>query len=257
MNNAGIFLERPDLSGDPFYLSGGALGVMLLHGLSATTAEVRLLSEILHHAGYTVHAPLLPGHNTHPSELNNTHRKQWIDAAEQAFLRLTNACNRVVLGGESTGALLCLDLACRHPEVEALLLYAPALKLRLNRFNIFLLRLIAPFVPWVKPIPSTRDLPWRGYSVRPVKAILQLVALQKEVLAQLRSVRQPVLIVQGRLDQTIDAGVPGMLCSQLGSDRIEIHWMQKSTHCVILDQDYETVGEITKRFLQALMDQKP
>lgn len=229
---------------------------MLIHGLSATTAEVRLLGDILHHAGYTVHAPLLPGHNTHPSLLNKIHRSQWIDAAEQAYLRLANECERVVLGGESTGALLCLELACRHPEAEALLLYAPALKLRLNRINILMLRLISPIVPWVKPIPSTRDLPWRGYTVRPIKAIIQLIALQKEVLTRLRSVRQPTLIVQGRLDQTIDAGVPGILCSHLGSERIEVHWMKNSTHCVILDQEYETVGKITNRFLQILLEQK-
>ena len=53
-------LQNPQLDGTTFSFSAGPTGLLLLHGLLATTAEVRPLGERLHAAGFSVSAPLLP-----------------------------------------------------------------------------------------------------------------------------------------------------------------------------------------------------
>ena len=145
---------NPQLEGEPFFWEGGPTGVLLIHGYTATTAEVRPLARFLHEHGYTVAGPLLPGHFTRPEDANRHTWHDWVRVAEEAYRKLTARCTRVVVGGESTGALLALYLASEHPEVLAVLTYAPALRLKMNAAMIAAIRVLAPFVPYIR---KTRD----------------------------------------------------------------------------------------------------
>ena len=127
------YMIHPELDGDSFEFQGGKTGVLLLHGFTASTAEVRPLGESLRAAGYTVCAPLLPGHGTHPDDLNKVHWQDWLQTAEIAYQNLLKQCDHVWVGGESMGGLLCLLLAAEHAEINGLLLYAPALSVRRMR----------------------------------------------------------------------------------------------------------------------------
>ncbi len=243
---------NPHLPGDPFYWEGGPVGILLTHGFTATTSEVRPLARFLHENGYTVAGPLLPGHFTHPAELNRTRWQDWVSSVEAMYDRLASQCETIVLGGESTGGLLSLYLAAEHPETAALLLYAPALRLTLSNWDILRLRLLAPFLPWITPQPGPKsivDERWQGYPVRPLKGVLQLLALQQQIYPLLPNIHQPVLIVQGKLDTTVHPSVPEIIYQQVASGIKEQHWFERSAHCVILDQELDQVQELTLDFL--------
>jgi len=171
-------LRNPHLEGAPFYWQGGPVGVLLCHGFTATTAEVRLLAHSLHNQGYSVAGPLLPGHGTTPEDCNQHTWQEWYTSVEQAYQQLLSNCQTVVVGGESTGALLILRLAAIHPEVAGILCYAPALRLLHAPTKIFLLSLCAPFLTSIPKAPSTDDNPWQGYGVEPLKGAQQLLHLQ-------------------------------------------------------------------------------
>ena len=241
------------LDGNPFYWEAGPIGVLLIHGFTATVAEVRPLAEKLHATGYTVSAPLLPGHYTHPDDLNKVHWQDWVQTVEEGLLLLTSKCDRVIVGGESTGGLLSLYLGIHHPEISALLLYAPALQLNIGLFKRIQLHLIAPFVASL-PKPDLGDDPfWQGYFVNPLKGIIQLLRLQQVVKPDLGKIKQPVLIVQGKLDMTVFSGVPEIIYDRIQSNTKEIYWMQESAHCVIIDQEKEQVNQITLDFLAKIL----
>jgi carboxylesterase len=246
-------LYNPQLAGSPFYWEGGPVGILLTHGFSATTAEVRPLAKILHSSGYTIAAPLLPGHFTNPQDLNRVHWIDWVNAVEEMYQRLSSQCKLIVAGGESTGALLSLYLANQHPEIVALLLYAPALKLKLNSLDSILLHLLAPFVPWLpKKNLDSNDL-WQGYSVNPLRGVIQLMRLQKKIRSLLPGIRQPVLIVQGKLDTTVHPGVPDLIYGRVGSTIKEKYWLDHSAHCVIIDHEFDQVIALTLQFLQRVL----
>jgi carboxylesterase len=63
----------PHLDGDSFFWEGGEVGNLIIHGFTATTGEVRPLTNLLNNNGYTVAGPLLSGNNTTPKNLNNIH----------------------------------------------------------------------------------------------------------------------------------------------------------------------------------------
>lgn len=246
--------QNPHLEGDAFFWEGGADGVLLCHGFTATSAEVRPLARCLHEAGYTVGGPLLPGHGSNPQDANQRTWQEWVEAAEQARQLIQKHCNRVFLGGESMGALLALYLASEQPQAAGILLYAPAIKLRSPVIAV-LNRLLLPFMSIVqKPkAPITpADALWQGYTVYPLRALRQLFQLQKIVKARLPLIRQPLLIVQGRKDPSVHPSVPELIRSNVSSPQVEIHWMEASGHCVILDCQREETNAITLDFLGRL-----
>jgi carboxylesterase len=245
--------RNPHLEGAPFYWDGGPVGVLLCHGFTATTAEVRLLAQALHGQGYTVAAPLLPGHCTTPDDCNQYTWQDWYACVEQTYQQLSTRCQTVVIGGESTGALLILRLAAFHPQVAAILCYAPALRLLLSPAKIFLLSLCAPFVTSIPKAPSTDDNPWQGYGVDPLQAAQQLLRLQKVILPMLPQIRQPILILQGRLDPTVHPESPQVIYNQVSSSIKELHWLEHSTHCVILDKERDLAANLTIDFLNRVL----
>ena len=85
-------IVNPHLSGESFLWQAGPVGVLLVHGFTATTAEIQPLAETLYSAGYTVSGPLLPGHGSSPEQLNKTKWQEWVQAVEQAYTQLSSIC---------------------------------------------------------------------------------------------------------------------------------------------------------------------
>lgn len=249
-----LMLVNPNLEGDSFFWTGtgpnAQVGVLLSHGFCATAAEVRPLAKLVHAAGYTVAGPLLPGHKTTPDDLASKHWQDWVDAFDKTYRQLKDQCQQVVVGGESMGGLLALYHASFHPEVAAVLTYAPAVQLPASTY--WGVQLLWPFVKEFKPGPGPRtqvDAIWQGYGVRPGRAILQLFRLMSETGKRFPQVQPPLLVVQGRLDTSIVPGAAQTLYDRAGSRVKELHWMADSTHCVILDKELPTVADLTLKFI--------
>ncbi|MCX6031374.1 MAG: alpha/beta fold hydrolase [Chloroflexi bacterium] len=243
-------IHNPHLEGDAFFWPGGPDGVLLIHGYTATTAEVRPLARFLHEKGFAVSGPLLPGHGTTPEDANRYKWRDWVRTVEAAYRELASRGQRVIVGGESTGAVLTLRLAAEHPEIAAILAYAPALRLTLRPFDAVRLRLIAPFVAYLpKGAMSNADL-WKGYPVNPLKGAVELLNLQRATRPLLPKITQPILVMQGRLDTTIHASAPQEIYDGVRSTVKELHWMEQSVHTLIIGAERQQAFEITQRFIE-------
>lgn len=242
-------IRHDHLEGDAFYWSSGPVGILLVHGFTATTAEVRPLASKLYHHGFTVAAPLLPGHGTKPEDLNRVHWQDWVNAAEGVYRRLEDYCDHVLVGGESAGALISLYLASQHPEAAGVLTYAPALMLTYTLLERIQLHLAAPFIASMRKSNWTPHPLWKGYEVNPLKGALQLFRLQNEIRVRLPDIHQPVLVIQGGLDDTVHPDVSDLISRSVSSSLVETHWMEKTGHLVILDRELDQVAEITLSFI--------
>ncbi len=254
----GLF-RNPHLEGDTFFWDGGRIGFLLFHGFTATTAEVRPLARVLHSEGYTVAGPLLPGHGTSPYEMNRCLWQEWAATAETAYASLAEHCDHIFVGGESMGGLLALYLAQQHPEIVSILTYAPAIKVPFSAYMKVLMPLIALFVPLIlkpEPAPNAVTPRWQGYPTIPTQAAVQLLGLQRYVRAHLDHISQPLLIVQGKLDETVDPEGATILHRQISSELKPLYWMPQSTHCVLLDREQDQVTDITLEFIQQVLRER-
>lgn len=244
------FIKNPQLDGETFILEGGDdVGVLLFHGLTATTTEVRLLAECLHLSGYTISAPLLPGHGTHPDDLNHVKWQDWVTRGEIAYQELKQRTKKVIVGGESMGALVALMITADHPEVTGVMTFAPAMKVN----NLWASPLIARFKKWLPKENKEDGLAWKGYNVNPLKGAVQLLKMQRVAMKAIRQIKQPILVVTGALDKTITPDSADLVIANIGSTDITQVCMQQSTHCVLLDKEIDQVCQLTKEFIRKLI----
>jgi len=107
-----------------FLLRGGRAGVLLIHGLTGTPAEMRFVGKGLHRAGYTVYGMQLAGHCGSESDLLKTGWRDWRRSVHAAADKLLQDVDHLFVAGLSMGAVLALQLAIDRPhQVEGLGLY--------------------------------------------------------------------------------------------------------------------------------------
>ncbi|MEN8098277.1 MAG: alpha/beta fold hydrolase, partial [Chloroflexota bacterium] len=243
-------IQNPHLDGDSFYWPGSnGTGILLIHGFRATSAEVRLLAQRLHLADYTVAGPLLNGHGTNVDHMIQSTHQDWYQSALDSYLMIRDRCSKVIVGGESMGGLLALQLASEFPEIAAVLAYAPALEVTSPlRFALPFAALLSRVIKQItlpEGPPSVVDDRWQGYYAYPARSASELYSLIKLVRSELPKIKQPLLVVQGRKDQLVTTSSANYLMESVGSKVKELVWFDHSEHCVLLDQELESVIETT------------
>lgn len=250
-------LHNSHLSGEAFFMEGGSVGILLIHGLTATAAEVRLAAEKLNSEyGYTISAPLLPGHGTRPEDMYNVAWEDWAWEAEKAYQHLATLCDEVFVGGESTGGVLALDLARKHVEIKGVLCYAPAIKLPLPRANLVALYTAAPFVSAIPKSTMGTNEYWQGYRMYPLKGVTELIAIGRFMRGKLDEIEQPVLIIQGRNDKTISEDSGDIILEGISSEMKERHWMENSAHVVLLESELPQIIDLTVDFMGRVLSKQ-
>lgn len=255
-----------------YFVKGGTVGVLLIHGLCGTPSEMRYVANGLAQQGYTVSCPQLAGHCGTAEEMKAATWEDWYCSAEAALADLRERCDTVIVGGLSTGALLSLPLAARNPDqVQGLALLAPTLWV--NGWN----------VPWTmrlfKLIPSRRlanliDLPDRfphgikcervrkffadalfggdqagaGLPHTPGGAALEHRRLGRFVKARLGEIAQPTLILHPREDDLADINNSWYLQRAM-KGIVELVALNDSYHNVTLDKQRQLVVDRVKAFV--------
>lgn len=240
--------QNPELPGGTITHDGSKTGVLLIHGFTATTLEVKLLADFFINLGCTVIAPLLPGHGTSPGDLNKNKLTDWTNCIEENYLLLEDKCDSIIVGGESMGGVFSLYLAEKHSGISALLLYSTALSVGKLKFSM-LLKYFFPIID--KNLPAD-GLAWKGYTVYPLWAADQFYRLTKMVKRNLSMVKTPTIIFQGGFDKTIDANNMKLIFDGIQSNTKRTEIMRNSGHVMLLDREIEIIKLKTHAFLSDL-----
>jgi carboxylesterase len=245
--------QNPQLERGPLFFSGGPVGILLIHGYTATVAEVRLLAEFFAAQGYTVSCPLLPGHGTSIEDLHTCTWQDWQQTVEAAYKELTLSCKVRFAGGSSLGSLLSLELGLHYPSLAGLLLYAP---------NLIMGNRLATVTPvaryFIKSISKHRGLSdksivdqrWAGYTRDSVPAIAQMLSLEHQLRHQLHRIINPVIIFQGKKDESVNPNGAQIIYDQVSSACKQLIWLDHSSHCLLIDREWESVAAQSLEFIQ-------
>jgi carboxylesterase len=104
---------------DPFFLQAGSTGCLLLHGFTGTPYDMRFIAGGLHDCEISVCGVRLPGHATTPEDMAQHTWRHWYEGACEGLSQLRQSASRVIVVGQSMGALLALKLAADHPDQVA------------------------------------------------------------------------------------------------------------------------------------------
>lgn len=240
------YLAHAELGFDSFLLPGGEVGIVLLHGFTASPVEVRQLADFLNAQGYTVSGPLLPGHGTHPDDLNKAKFEDWVRVSEAAVEALKARCKFVFVGGESMGGLVAMRVAQLHPELAGVLLYSPGLK----AFNIWAAPIAKHFIKYLNKSGAGNGFIWSGYNVYPLAGADQMRKLQKVVAKELDKIAQPVLLMMTKADTMVPQTVTEIIRKSVSSSIVDVNTFESSDHCILLDKDNQKAFEMTQAFIR-------
>ena len=230
--------------------SEGEVGVLFLHGFTASPWTLRGWASATAAAGYRVAVPRLPGHGTSWRELELTDGRDWYAAAERAFLDLRAHCPVVFVAGLSMGGALALRLAEHHPdEVAGLILVNPALvghrRLALAPLAKHLLRSTDSIGSSIRKIEVTEH----SYPRTPLRAVHAMMRLWADVRARLDLVHCPILLMRSGHDDVVPAISRDIVVRQVSSEEITEVALPDSGHVAPLDHDAEQVVARSLDFL--------
>lgn len=230
--------------------SEGDVGVLFLHGFTASPWTLREWASRTAAAGYRVSVPRLPGHGTTWRELELTDGRDWYAAAERAFLDLRAECPTVFVAGLSMGGALALQLAEHHPdEVAGLVLVNPALvghrRLALVPFGKHLLRSIDSIGSSIRKLEVTEH----SYPRTPLRAVHAMMRLWADVRARLDLVYCPILLLRSDHDDVVPAASRDIVVRQVSSDEISEAALPDSGHVAPMDHDADAIVDHTLDFL--------
>jgi len=218
--------------------------VLLVHGFNDTPQSVSPLALALHAAGWTVVAPLLPGHGRSLRVLAAESRADaWLAYVRQAYTALRASHETVVLSGLSMGAALCTILAAEHPDTPALVLLAPYIGtswwLDLQLLSAWLAQPFTPYFTGRGGIRSIRDPEARVGALGPgVNTARTLTELRKIAIAAesaLPSLCMPTLYLQSREDNRITESAAIRHFAMLRAPVREQRWLTGCGHIITAD----------------------
>jgi carboxylesterase len=236
------------MSSDPGAFSLGEVGgsgpaLLCLHGLTGMPSDVRPPDELVKSLGMACVGPLLPGHGTSVEELSRTTHEQWLAVVLDAYDALAVTHKRVYVLGLSLGGVLALQLCALRPLSGALLLAAP---LDLGFARRTLVRYFSPFVFAVPRTPGMVDPAARlrdvGYRRMPLRAVSQLIALQRRVVAVLPEIRVPLRLLYSRRDATVNPADAQQIARLASAADVEVEYLERSGHVLTLDLERDRVA---------------
>jgi carboxylesterase len=261
-----------------YKIAGGKVGVLLIHGLCGTPAEVRYVATGLARAGYTVHCPQLAGHGGSRQDVVKTGWMDWYRSAESALTEIRKDCDVVIVGGLCLGSILGLHLAIRHPDkVQGVALFAPTLWINgwampwyVKLFELVRTKWIARLMhfpdaqtlgikcprvrEFVRMALASADGPDVGSAGTPAAMVLEHRWMVKAAIKDLKRVQQPTLIMHSREDDYADLNNATYLQGALGGS-VDTVVLEDSYHMVTLDKQRQVVVDYTRAFVDRIASQ--
>ena len=181
-------------------------GIVLIHGLIASPWSMRHIGEWFNARCFYVLGVLLTGHGTRPGDMLPVTWEDWLADVDFATNQLTGKVDRLFLSGHSAGGTLSILEAAQNPDVDALILFAPAMAIApASKYAIWLSHLgrFFPAAAWFELEPEEATYRYESF---PFSAAAQTWELIMQTQATLASdpLTIPVMTVASAQDTTVD-----------------------------------------------------
>lgn len=241
--------------GEEFHLAGGAIAVLMVHGFTGSPVSVKPWAQALHHKGFTVSVPRLPGHSRTWEEMNKTSWQDWYDEVDKALTDLKKKHQRIFVAGFSMGGALALRLATmRGREIEGLMLVNPAIDDQRKIMKLIpILKYFIPSVGGRGTDVAAPNPPKHSYGRTPLFALHSLQKLWKIVKRDLHLVDVPLMVGYSINDHVVDPKNSELVIDNVSSIDIREVIFENSFHNVALDYDLDLLVESSFDFMQDVL----
>ncbi|MFC5526570.1 alpha/beta hydrolase [Rhodanobacter ginsengisoli] len=262
-----------------FFFEGGRSGVLLIHGLTGTPMEMRLLGKGLNRAGFTVHGMQLAGHCGNADDLLATGWRDWYASVEKAADDMLGKVDHLFVGGLSMGALLALKLAADRPrQIAGVGVYGATF--RYDGWSIPPLARLSFLLPLLKKLGIGRgrsfmeqppygirderlraqvsaamlggDSAAAGLPGNPWYSLAEMYDLAADVRRQLPQVTAPCLVAHASEDDVASVKNAELVMRSVSAPT-ELLLLEDSYHMITIDKERRTLIERSAAFFERVV----
>ncbi len=240
-------------SAEPFFLPGGEIGCLLIHGFTGAPKEMRWMGEYLAGQGRTVLGIRLSGHATNEKDMLRARWQDWAASVEDGWHILSGTAKKIFVIGLSMGGVLSLFHAARFP-VHGIVAMSTPYNLPPDPRLPFL-----RWLHWLIPFAAKKDSDWIHpemaedhihYPHYPTQAILELKVLLAEMRTRLPQISAPTLLMHSRQDQGVAPENMPKIYAELGAQDKEMLWIENSGHVLTRDAARQEVFATAEAFIR-------
>ena len=232
----------------------GHIGVVLVHGFTGSPAAMRPWAEFLNARGYSVRVPLLPGHGTKPSDLNEVQWPEWPAKVKAEIAELQKQCSQVFVAGLSMGGGTTLHVAAElGDELSGIILVNPMIHVRgISPTLAFAISRVVKFGKSVGNDIKRKGVTEYSYDKMPYRGIHQLLTMLQLTRAALPSVKVPMQLFHSVDDHTLPVSNTEIIMREVGSTNKSRIELLNSFHVATLDHDSELIFANSLTFIEGL-----
>lgn len=237
----------------PFFFEQGKRAVLLLHGFTGTSADVRMLGRFLEKKGYTSLAPHYKGHGVPPEELITTGPDEWWEDVLAGHQQLKDAgYEEIAVAGLSLGGVFSLKLGYNFPLKGIVTMCAPMTMRTTDLMYEGVLQYAGEYKRYEgksKEVIEEEVEKLRGQTMPSLKDLRELIY---DVRENVDHIYAPTLVTQGSLDDVIEPDSANVIYDQIQSEDKTLNWYEKSGHVITLGPEKEQLHEDIYQFLESL-----
>ncbi len=238
---------------EPFTFEAGSRAVLLLHGFTGNSADVRMLGRFLEKHGYTSHAPIYRGHGKEPEALLQYTPEDWWEDAQEAYDYLRKlGYEEIAVIGLSLGGTLALRLASCKKVKGVVPMCTPILfdreKQLISAFKFY----ARQFKQFERKSETTIEQEVNTLLEQSRTLFEQIGPFIEETSSYVELIYAPAFVVQARKDEIINPDSANRIYEQLESVEKDIKWYENSPHVITTGPERYELHEDILQFLNSL-----
>lgn len=237
----------------PFFFEAGKRAVLLLHGFTGNSSDVRMLGRFLEKNGYTSLAPHYKGHGVPPEELIQTGPNDWWKDVMRGYDKLKAAgYEEIAVAGLSLGGVFSLKLGYTVPVKGIVTMCAPMSMKTTELMYEGVIKYARDYKRYEGKDISLIEEEVEALQNKSMDSLPELRNLVYDVRDHVDHVYAPLFVVQGRQDSVIEVNSANIIHDEAESFEKRIKWYEESGHVITLDKEKEQLHEDILEFLQTL-----
>lgn len=236
---------------EPFFFEEGNRAVLLLHGFTGNSSDVRQLGRFLQKKGYTSYAPQYEGHAAPPEEILKSSPFVWFkDALDGYDFLVDKGYDEIVVAGLSLGGCYALKLSLNRDVKGIVTMCSPMYIKTEGAMFKGVLEYARNFKKYEGKDEVTIQKEMDNF--KPTDTLKELQGQIQDVREHIDEVMDPLLVIQAEQDQMINTDSANIIYNESESDDKDIKWYANSGHVITIDKEKELVFEDVYNFLESL-----
>lgn len=237
----------------PFFFEAGKRAVLLLHGFTGNSSDVRMLGRFLEKNGYTSLAPHYKGHGVPPEELIHTGPRDWWKDVMRGYDQLKAAgYDEIAVAGLSLGGVFSLKLGYTVPIKGIVTMCAPMTMKTTELMYEGVLKYAREYKRFEGKDADLIEEEVEALKKQKMESLGDLRELVYDVRDHIDHIYAPLLVVQGSQDDVIDTDSANVIHDSVESNEKQLKWYEESGHVITLGPEKEQLHEDILEFLQSL-----